>query len=206
MRDRSAIAIQEELRMRNGRRLPLLAVIAGLVSILAMAGTVMAAETTLTATLAGVTEGDNPGDEDGSGTASIVIDPAAGTACWTLTAENIEPVLQSHIHVGAEGESGDVVVPLDVDGFEGSSEGCIEPMEDAAILQEIVDDPAGYYVNLHTADFQAGAIRGQLAASATPPNTAVPMTDGSVGLIGAIVLGLAAAIGLRTWRPAAARG
>ena len=192
--------------MRNGRRLPLLAVIAGLVSIFAVAGTVMAAETTLTATLAGVTEGDNPGDEDGTGTASIVIDPAEGTACWTLTAENIMPVLQSHIHVGAEGESGDVVVPLDVDGFEGSSEGCIEPMEDAAILQEIVDDPAGYYVNLHTEDFQAGAIRGQLAASGTPPNTAVPMTDGSLSLIGAIVLGLAAAIGLRTWRPAATRG
>ena len=89
--------------MRNGRRLPLLAVIAGIVSIFAVAGTVMAAETTLTATLAGVTEGENPGDEDGSGTASIVIDPAEGTACWTLTAENIEPVVQSHIHVGAEG-------------------------------------------------------------------------------------------------------
>ncbi len=73
MRDRSAIAIQEELRMRNGRRLLPLAVIAGLVSIFAIAGTVMAAETTLTATLAGVTEGENPGDEDGSGTASIVI-------------------------------------------------------------------------------------------------------------------------------------
>ncbi len=205
MRDRSATDHQEELRMRNGRRLSLLAVIVGLVSVFAMAGTVLAAETTLTATLAGVTEGENPGDEDGSGTASIVIDPAAGTACWTLTAEGINPVLQSHIHVGAEGESGDVVVPLDVDGFEGSSEGCIEPMEDAAILQEILDNPAGYYVNLHTEDFPAGAIRGQLAASATPPNTAVPRTDGSLGLLGAIVLGLALAIGLRVWRPAITR-
>jgi hypothetical protein len=206
MRDRSASDHQEESRMRNGRRLSLLAVIVGLVSVFAMAGTVLAAETTLTATLAGVTEGENPGDEDGSGTASIVIDPEAGTACWTLTAEGINPVLQSHIHVGAEGESGDVVVPLDVDGFEGSSEGCIEPMEDAAILQEILDNPAGYYVNLHTEDFPAGAIRGQLAASATPPNTAVPATDGSLGLLGAIVLGLALAIGLRAWRPALTRG
>jgi hypothetical protein len=192
--------------MRTRSRVSLaLAVTLGLVATLALAGSVLAAETTLTATLAGVTEGDNPGDEDGSGTASIVIDPAAGTACWTLTAENIMPVTQSHIHVGAEGESGDIVVPLDVDGFEGSSEGCIEPMEDAAVLQDIVDDPAGFYVNLHTEDFPAGAIRGQLAASGTPPNTALPVTDGSLALVGALVLGLAGAIGLRTWRPIATR-
>ena len=192
--------------MRTRSRVSLaLAVTLGLVATLALAGSVLAAETTLTATLAGVTEGDNPGDEDGSGTASIVIDPAAGTACWTLTAENIMPVTQSHIHVGAEGESGDIVVPLDVDGFEGSSEGCIEPMEDAAVLQEIVDNPAGFYVNLHTEDFPAGAIRGQLAASGTPPNTALPVTDGSLALVGALVLGLAGAIGLRAWRPIATR-
>jgi hypothetical protein len=183
-----------------------LAAILGVVGSLALAGTVLAAETTLTATLAGVTEGENPGDPDGAGTASIVIDPAAGTACWTLTAESIEPVTQSHIHVGAEGVSGDVVVPLDVDGFEGSSEGCIEPMEDAAILQEIVDNPAGYYVNLHTEDFPAGAIRGNLAASGTPPNTALPLSDGSpIALLGALALGLSAAIGLRAWRPVALR-
>ena len=193
--------------MRNRSRGALaLAMVIGLVATMALAGTVLAAETTLTATLAGVQEGDTPGDEDGAGTASIVIDPAAGTACWTLTAESITPVTQSHIHIGSEGESGDIVVPLDVDGFEGSSEGCIEPMEDAAVLQEIVDNPAGYYVNLHTEDFPAGAIRGQLAASASPPNTALPVTDSSaLALFGAVVLGLAGGIGLRVWRPIATR-
>ena len=105
--------------MRNRPRVTLaLAVTLGLVATLALAGTVQAAETTLTATLAGVQEGDTPGDHDGSGSASIVIDPAAGTACWTLSAESINPVTQSHIHIGAEGESGDIVVPLDVDGFD----------------------------------------------------------------------------------------
>jgi hypothetical protein len=149
--------------MRTRPRVPLLlAVTLGLVASLAMAGVVLAAETTLTATLAGVAEGENPGDEDGSGSATIVLDPAAGTACWTLEVADIEPVTQSHIHVGAEGESGDIVVNLDVDGFEGSSEGCGEPMEDAAVLQEIVDNPAGFYVNVHTEDFPAGAVRGQV--------------------------------------------
>jgi CHRD domain len=193
------------MRTRFGTSL-VLAFMLGLLASLAFSGVVTAAETTLTATLAGVTEGDSPGDPDGTGTASIVIDPEAGTACWELTAEGIEPVTQSHIHVGAEGVSGDVVVPLDVDGFEGSSEGCIEPMDDAAILQEIVDDPAGYYVNLHTDDFPAGAIRGNLAAG-TAPNTAMttPGADASVGLLGALFVAFAIGIGLRAWRPLATR-
>ncbi len=193
--------------MRNRPRVSLpLAVTFGLVASLSLAGIVQAAEVTLTADLAGVTEGDSPGDPDGSGTASIVIDAEAGTACWDLTAEGIEPVTQSHIHIGAEGESGDVVVPLDVDGFEGTSEGCTEPMEDAAVLQEIVDDPAGYYVNLHTEDFPAGAIRGNLAAG-TAPNTAMPVpgADGSIAILGALLTALALAIGLRAWRPLATR-
>ena len=193
--------------MRNRPRVSLpLAVTFGLVASLTLAGIVQAAEVTLTTDLAGVTEGDSPGDPDGSGSASIVIDVEAGTACWDLTAEGIEPVTQSHIHIGAEGESGDVVVPLDVDGFEGTSEGCIEPMEDAAVLQDIVDDPAGYYVNLHTADFPAGAIRGNLAAG-TAPNTAMPVAgaDGSIAILGALLAALALAIGLRAWRPLATR-
>ena len=184
----------------------LLALTLSLATSLVIAGVALAAETTLTATLAGVTEGENPGDEDGSGTASIVLDPEAGTACWTLTVADIEPVGQSHIHVGAEGESGDIVVPLDIDGFEGSSEGCTDPMEDAAILQDIIDNPAGYYVNIHTADFPAGAVRGQLATSATPPNTALPVAEGSLAaMLGALLLGVAGAVVLRTWRPLATR-
>ena len=191
--------------MRNRPHVSLpLAVTLGLVASLALAGVVVAAETTLTAELAGVTEGANPGNPDGSGTASVTLDPETGEACWNLTAEGIGPVLQSHIHVGGEGVAGDVVVPLDVDGFEDSSEGCTSDVE-ADVLQAVIDDPAGHYVNLHTEDFPAGAIRGQLAASATPANTAMPVSDGSPLLLGTLLLAIAAAIGLRAWRPVAMR-
>jgi hypothetical protein len=172
--------------MRSRSRLAALAATTGLLGALALAAPVFAAETVLTATLAGPADG----DPDGTGTASITIDPAAGTACWELTAEGINPVTQSHIHVGAEGVSGDVVVPLDVDGFEGTSEGCIEPMEDASVLQAILDDPAGYYVNLHTDDFPAGAIRGQLAAA--PPNTALSVPSVAwLSILGVVLLAAA---------------
>ena len=141
-----------------------LAVALGLVASLALAGIVAAAETTLTAQLAGSAET----DEDGTGTATLVLDPDAGTACWEMTAEGIDPVTVSHIHEGAEGVDGGVVVDLDLDGFEGTSEGCNEAAE-ADALQAIIDDPAGYYVNLHNEAFPGGAIRGQLAASTPKP-------------------------------------
>lgn len=185
------------MRTRSHRRLALAT--AGIAS-LVLAGAVAAAETVLTADLAG----DAETAADGSGTATITLDPATGELCWELTAEGIGPVLQSHIHVGAEGESGDVAVPLDVDGFEGSSEGCNEPMEDAAVLQAIVDDPAGYYVNLHTDEFPGGAIRGQLAAG-EQPDTALPATDRSALAIGILLLAAAALAATRVLRPVAVR-
>jgi hypothetical protein len=181
-----------------------LALVLGVVATLAIAGIVAAAPTTLSATLAGVTEGAQPGDPDGSGSATITLDPAAGTACWNMSASGIGTVNQSHIHVGAAGVSGDVVVPLDVDGFDASTEGCTSSVA-ANTLQGIIDNPAGFYVNLHTTEFPAGAIRGQLAAGT--PNTALPAggTDSSPALIGAVLAALALGIGLRTWRPIATR-
>jgi hypothetical protein len=191
------------MRTRFGTSL-VLAFVLGLIASLALSGVVAAAETTLTATLAGVTEGENPGNPDGSGAATITLDPDTGEACWDLSSEDIGPVLQSHIHVGAAGASGDVLIPLDVDGFDGTSEGCTSDVA-AADIQAVIDDPAGYYVNLHTEDFPAGAIRGQLAAGT--PNTAmsVPGSDAPVGLLGALLAALALGIGLRAWRPLATR-
>lgn len=181
-----------------------LATTLGILASLALVGGAMAAVTTLTATLAGVTEGDNPGDPDGAGTASITVDPATGEVCWDLTATGTTPITQSHIHTGAAGVSGGVLVPLDVDGFTGSSEGCVAD-QPAAALNSILANPAGFYVNLHTSDFPAGAVRGQLAA-AGQPNTAVsaPGTSPLVP-VGLLLLGLSMVIGTRALRPVTRR-
>jgi hypothetical protein len=162
----------------------------GLVASLALAGIVAAAETTLTAQLSG----DADTDEDGTGTATVVLDPEAGTACWEMTVENVDPITVSHIHEGAEGVDGGVVVDLDVDGFEGSSEGCNDAA-DPDTLQAIIDSPADFYVNVHTEELPGGAIRGQLMAS-TQPDTALPSRDGTGVLLGTLLLGAAVGIGL----------
>jgi len=160
---------------------------------LGLASVALAAETTLTAHLAGSADT----DQDGTGTATVVLDPDAGTACWTFSVEHIDPVTVSHIHEGAEGTDGGVVVDLDLDGFDGSSEGCNEAA-DAATLQAIIDDPSGYYVNVHNEAYPAGAIRGQLTVSS--PDTALPTQDPPLGALGALLLLIALAGGLRLAR------
>lgn len=187
--------------MRKTPRVSLaLAVTLGLVASLALAGVVQAAETTLTAQLSG----DAETDEDGSGMATVVLDPEAGTACWEMTVENVEPITVSHIHEGAEGVDGGVVVDLDLDGFETSSEGCNEEA-DPETLQAIIDNPSGYYVNVHNEEFPGGAIRGQLAASEESPDTAMSQSASFVPLLGALLLVMAGVLSLRSLRHHAIR-
>lgn len=99
-------------------------------------------------------------DVDGSGTATVTIDPASGKVCYTLEVKNIDPALAAHIHKGAAGAGGPPVVPLDAPA-NGKSQGCTSVSPDVAA--SIVADPAGYYVNVHTKPFMGGAIRGQLS-------------------------------------------
>ncbi len=114
-----------------------------------------------TADLSGENEVDDPGDPDGTGSASIVIDLDTSEVCFTITFDGIDPVA-AHIHEGGADVNGGVVV--DFDWANNPGEGCVAG--DAAVVAAIVADPSGYYVNVHTAEFAAGAIRGQLVAAA----------------------------------------
>lgn len=181
--------------MRRPLSSPVAALLAGMLASLLLAATALAAPMPFSADLADAGEG----NADGSGSAAITIDTETGEVCWELSVDGIGDVVASHIHVGAAGEDGGVVVPLDVEGFSGTSEGCIMP-EDAD-LDAIVADPAGYYVNIHTADFPAGAIRGQLTASGdgeTPNTATAPQTTAPLTLVGVllVLLGAAGALGL----------
>jgi len=99
------------------------------------------------------------GAPTGSGKAVIKLDPVKGTVCWTFSSvKGISKVTAAHIHKAAKGKSGNVVVPF----FAGAlkTQGCVYAK--AALIKAIEKSPTGYYVNIHTVKYPAGAIRGQL--------------------------------------------
>lgn len=112
-------------------------------------------------TLLGVNEVPGPGDPDGSGTARITLGPGQGQVCSELTVSGIAPATAAHIHVGPVGVAGPVVVPL-LPPTGGTSSGCVTGV-DPNLIKAIKKTPSEYYVNVHNAEFPAGALRGQLS-------------------------------------------
>lgn len=113
----------------------------------------------LTATLTGAEEVPGPGDEDGSGEAKITLDPAASEICFIIEVKDIAAATASHIHSGAKGVAGDIVVTFDPPA--SGRLGCVDV--EASLLESISDQPSNFYVNVHNAEFKAGAVRGQLS-------------------------------------------
>lgn len=121
-------------------------------------------------------EGDNTAvDEDPpfTGEADIHVDGTSGLVCWSLvvdepTGEDQElgsfeafGMVNAHIHAGAAGVAGPVVVPLGmVDDEDRDAIGC--GVADTDVLDDIVAMPADYYVNIHTDLFPGGVARAQL--------------------------------------------
>jgi hypothetical protein len=116
--------------------------------------------TVLTATLSGSNEVP-AGDPDGTGNATFRMYRGAAVICFQISVQNITlPATAAHIHLGAAGVAGNVVVPLTAPGAGGTSTGCVSSTR--ALVAAILDNPSGYYANVHTTDYPAGAVRGQL--------------------------------------------
>lgn len=114
---------------------------------------------TYSATLTGANEV-GPGDADGYGTARITISDEFEQICWEIDdIRGIGPITAAHIHRGATGTNGPPVFPLKPSGT-GEYEGCASGSE--WTQNRIEDNPQMFYVNVHTAEYPGGAIRGQL--------------------------------------------
>ena len=106
------------------------------------------------------------GEESGAGGVAIVkIRAETGEIRYRVVARNLPGTIAgspgAHIHVGAVGEMGPIVEPLQLTGREKglvASGTAVNP----ALAEAILADPANYYVNVHTTVCPAGAIRGQL--------------------------------------------
>jgi hypothetical protein len=101
------------------------------------------------------------GDEDGEGSFAL---SAGGTSlCYAYVVKAIDTPAAAHIHKAKAGVNGDVVITLQAptSGDPGTVAECLQD-QDEAVIEDIVEHPKRYYVNVHTADYPDGAIRGQL--------------------------------------------
>lgn len=123
----------------------------------------------LRAHLNGMEEVNAAGDEgagDLNGRGWSGVDASGRRVAFAVKWAGIKAPSAAHIHEGARGVSGPVVVPLfaATDTLPKSVQGVAGYVrnQDSALLARIRRSPAGFYVNLHNAEFPAGAVRGQL--------------------------------------------
>lgn len=123
--------------------------------------------TPLWASLEGENERPGPGDPDGTGTFEMTLNQGQGTLTYVLTADDIAPATAAHIHVAPPTAPGPVLIGL-MAPTSGISTGTINlkalfPNDWKEVIKDLRKNPDAYYVNVHNAEYPAGAIRGQLS-------------------------------------------
>jgi CHRD domain len=123
---------------------------------------------TLTAVMNGGNECDGlvpatclKGDPDGSGIATITM-PTATSICVSVLVNKLDTPSAAHIHTGTATKNGAPVVslPFPATGNPGAASACVTTP--AGFNNMLRNDPAKFYVNVHTGAFPGGAIRGQV--------------------------------------------
>jgi hypothetical protein len=143
----------------RARLLVAMAIAAAVVPVSAMAGSArnVSMSPVVSATLLGKSEVPKSASK-GSGLAVVHLDATKGTVCWTFAkVAKIDKPTAAHIHKGKAGVAGPVIVPL---GSSYKAKGCAKAP--AKVIGAIEEHPGRYYVNIHTARYPAGAIRGAL--------------------------------------------
>jgi hypothetical protein len=148
------------MRKRLFAAVPVAAIALAILAV-AVVGSASAGGRPLHADLSGANEVPpvSSGDPDGSGTADLRLNQGQGRICLEIDTRNISTPILQHIHRGAAGTNGPVVVdftPL----LAGGGDGCVSA--DRALVKAIRKNPDGYYFNVHSTEYPGGAVRGQL--------------------------------------------
>lgn len=99
------------------------------------------------------------------GVAIVQIDAETGEITYRVVAFKLPGTIAgspgAHIHLGAAGEMGPVVLPLELTGLDTGlvAAGTVTNPE---LAVAILANPENYYINVHTTVCRGGAIRGQL--------------------------------------------
>jgi CHRD domain-containing protein len=108
--------------------------------------------------------------EDGAKVTGSFQISAEGEFNYTVSVTgNSEEITAGHIHRGAKGENGDLVVELDADAINARESATVEIEQDLA--KRIIDNPGNWYLNIHSESFQSpkGVARGQLTGNPDEP-------------------------------------
>lgn len=112
------------------------------------------------------------GGSDGHGYARLDLDPDHETACFVINWRRVEGAVTAfHLHAGRRGSEGprwiDFFNGKHVDGRRNTVTGCVHVDGSRGLsprdkIQAVIHDPSGFYVSLHSTEFEEGALRGQL--------------------------------------------
>ncbi|BFU42560.1 CHRD domain-containing protein [Krasilnikovia sp. MM14-A1004] len=102
------------------------------------------------------------GDPDGEATGLVRVQ--GNRVTFAFRWKKIGAPTLGHIHQGKAGVNGDVKVPLFTTAMPATVDAAagITTVSDPAIADAIRRRPADFYLNLHSAQFPGGAVRGQL--------------------------------------------
>ena len=114
----------------------------------------------LRAELTGAAEAPGPGDPDGRGEATLVLEPGHSQLCYRIEVSGVTGVVGTALHRGSAGQQGAVVLGLDPPEG-GSVESCVTAAR--TLLEQVRRSPEGYYLNVRSEEHPNGALRGQLA-------------------------------------------
>ncbi len=99
------------------------------------------------------------GAPKGAGIAVIAVH-GRSVVCWRFAhLHGFVNATFAHIHIGAKGRSGNIVVPLST-GPRLHHQGCVSVS--SALINAIERRPHSYYVNIHSTAYPGGAVRAQL--------------------------------------------
>jgi len=99
-----------------------------------------------------------PGAPNAFGTANLFVDMRYGILCYRMGYDGTSRALAAHIHAGGPGQNGRPVIDLHPES--NGDEGCVGA--DPTALRNLREHPETFYLQLHTAEYPDGAIRGQL--------------------------------------------
>lgn len=102
------------------------------------------------------------GAKTGSATGKLVLDTKKDTMCYSVSTMGLTGINAAHIHTGSMGVDGGVAIGLNPAKFNAKKATCVKVA--AKILSAIAMNPSMYYLNVHTAKYPEGAVRGQLMA------------------------------------------